>query len=108
MTQDLPTGAWTLEALTGELYQELAPIVARRGVRFVLYHDGAAWIAPEQARRVQRVLMHALATAIGEAAPGSAFRVDIAGVGALGGRWLQAHATTSTGTVLWLSIPLEG
>ena len=108
MTQDLPIGAWTLEALTGDLYQDLAPIVARRGVRFVLYHDGAAWIAQEQVRRVKRVLMHALASAIHEAPAGSTFRVDIACVGALGGRWLQAHATTDTGTVLWLSIPLEG
>ena len=105
---DLPTGAWTLDALTGDLYQDLAPAVARRGLRFVLYHDGAARLAPEQARRVKRVLMLALSSAIADAPAGSAFRVDIACVGALGGRWLQTQATTGAGTVLRLSIPLEG
>lgn len=106
--RDLPTDAWTLDALTGDLYQDLAPVVARRGLRFVLYHDGAAQLAPEQAHRVKRVLMHALTSAIADAPAGSAFRVDIACVGAPGGRWLQTHATTDAGSVLRLSIPLEG
>lgn len=108
MVDDLTTGAWTLDALTGDLYQDLAPAVARRGLRFVLYHEGAAWLAPAQARRVKRVLAHSLSSAIDAATPGSSLRVDITCVPALGGRWLQAHATTDGGTVLWLSIPVEG
>jgi hypothetical protein len=109
MAQDIPSGAWTLDTLTGDLYQELSAAVARRGLRFVLYHEGAAWLEPVQARRVKRVLAHSLSSAIEAASPGSSFRVDISCVPALeGGRWLQTHATTDGGTVLWLSIPLEG
>lgn len=107
--EDAPAGAWTLEALTGDLHQELAPVVARRGLRFVLYHEGVAWLEPAQAQRVKRVLVPALSSTLGAAATGSTFRVDIASVPALaGGRWLQVHATADGSTVLWLSIPLEG
>jgi hypothetical protein len=105
---DVPTDAWTLDTLTGDLHQELAPIVARRGLRFVLYHEGAAWLDPEQARRVKRVLVRALSSAIGVAAAGATFRVDVTCAPAAGGRWLQTHATADGGTALWLSIPLEG
>jgi hypothetical protein len=102
-----PTGTWTLDMLTGDLHQELAPAAARRSLRFVLYHECVAWLEPAQARRVKRVLARALSSAIDAAALGSSFRVDITCVLALGGRWLQTHATADGGTVLWLSIPLE-
>lgn len=103
-----PAHAWTLEALTGDLYQQIAPSVARRGVRFVLYHDGEAGLDAGQARRVKRVLAHALSSTVGAAPPGATFRVDITCMPALaGGRWLQVHATVDGGTVLWLSIPLD-
>jgi hypothetical protein len=104
-----PEAAWTLDALTGDLSHQLAPVVARRGVRFVLYHDGGAGLEAGQARRVKRVLVHALASSIGAAPAGATLRVDITSMPALaGGRWLQVHATVDGGTVLWLSIPLEG
>ena len=108
MAQDIPTGAWTMDMLTGDLYQKLAPPAARRSLRFVLYHDCAAWLEPAQARRVRRVLAQSLSSAIDATAPGSSFRVDITCVATLGGRWLQTDATTDGGTVLRLSIPLEG
>ena len=109
LTDGHPAPAWTLEALTGDLSHQLAPAVARRGVRFVLYHDGDARLDAAQARRVRRVLVHALASTIAAAPVGSTFRVDITLMPALaGGRWLQVHATVDGGTVLWLSIPLEG
>jgi hypothetical protein len=104
-----PIPTWTLETLTGDLYHALAPLAARRGVRFVLYHEGTAWLDAAQARRAKGVLVHALASKIADAPAGAPFRVDIAGVPALAcGRWLQVHATTDAGTVLWLSLPLEG
>ena len=109
MTQDIPIGAWTLDMFaTGDLHQELAPAAARRSLRFVLYHECVAWLQPAQAGRVRRVLAHSLAAAIEAAAPGSSFRVDITCVPAVGCRWLQTHATTDGGTVLLLSIHLEG
>lgn len=106
---DEPGGAWTLEALTGNLHQDLASAVARRGVRFVLYHEGTMSLAAPEARRVKRVVAHALTRAIATVPQGSILRVDITCLPMLaGGRWLQAHATADGGTLLWLAVPVKG
>jgi hypothetical protein len=104
-----PGRAWTLEALTGDLYQHLAPVVARRGLRFVLYHEGTASFAPPEARRVKRVILQALSSAMAGLPAGSALRVDITAHPLLpGGDWLQAQATADGTTVLSLAVPVKG
>jgi hypothetical protein len=109
MSEDGPGGAWTLEALTGDLHQDLAAAVARRGLRFVLYHEGTLSLAAPEARRVKRVVAHALTTAIAAVPQGSILRVDVTCPPLLaGGRWLQVHATADGGTILWLTLPVKG